>query len=76
MDYQKTSETTARMKATKPGEDLRNFDADGRFICNADHPWDHDTESAPKGVRHEETEAIDDFRVQCTSCGVKFRRTR
>lgn len=58
---------TVTHKATKPTEDLRHFDVDGRFICNEEHPWSGKREDTPRGVRH-----VDATDQGCPHCGVTW----
>ena len=53
MERIENDDGTVTHRATKPNEDMRNFDSNGRFICNADHPWSGKRTDAPLGVRHE-----------------------
>lgn len=64
MERTENADGTVRHKATKPGEDMRNFDAAGRFVCNAEHPWSGNREDAPGGVSH-----VDSKDRKCPNCG-------
>lgn len=67
MERTENPDGTVQHKATKPDEDMRNFDVNGRFICNADHPWPGVMKDTPNGVRHENAEDR-----SCPDCGASW----
>lgn len=71
MERTENADGTVTHKATKPGEDLRNFDADGRFICNEDHPWSGNRDDAPHGVRHVDA-TTEDGTTTCPHCNASW----
>lgn len=59
------------LKAPK-GQDLRHFDARGRFNCTAEHPWSGDRADAPQGVNHANATEGDDGAWNCPDCGANW----